>query len=86
MSDRQFVLGSPEWLRLLAIVAIPLLWMMRQSLAALSSTQRWFAVGLRILIVTLVAFALAEPHWQELVERVGAVFVIDHSGSTSPQV
>ena len=62
MSDRQFVLGSPEWLRLLAIVAIPLLWMMRQSLAALSSTQRWFAVGLQILIVTLVAFALPEPH------------------------
>lgn len=86
MRDWQLLVESPAWLLLLIVSVVPLVWMMRCSLAALSGWQRWLAAALRLVIVALVVMALAEPHWNEVVDRVSVVFLIDQSGSVSPQV
>jgi uncharacterized membrane protein len=69
---------EPAWLLLL--VAVPwLIWFSYRRLAALGTTRRWLAIGVRSLIVVLVVFALAEMHARRSEDRLTVLFLWDRS-------
>ncbi len=75
-------LETPEWLLLLPVVltavGIPLL---VRSLAGLSGTRRWMALTLRALVMALLVFCLARPHWTRHSDGVAVVYLLDRSDS-----
>lgn len=72
--------ASPEFL--LGLLLLPIVVLLgRRSLAGLDRFRRRMALGLRLTLVTLLVFALAEIEWRDLTQRVEVVYVVDHSRS-----
>ncbi len=73
----------PAWLSLL--VAIPLIWWLSyRSLSGLGRWRRWFALGLRSLIIVLLILALAELQVVRSSQRAAVIYVLDQSLSVPP--
>jgi len=75
-----FYLGQPWWL-LASLVIVPMIWLARRNLAALGRGRRGAAVGLRVLIVLLLAILLAKPMLVQKSRRATVIAVLDRSQS-----
>jgi hypothetical protein len=69
---------SPWWLLLLVFVPV-VFHLSYRSLAGLGPIRRWVAIGLRCLLVTSLAFALAEMRLRQPSESLTVLFVVDRS-------
>jgi uncharacterized membrane protein len=70
--------ASPRYLLLL--LAIPIaLWIGRRTLAGLDPFRRRAAVTLRVLGIVLLALALAELQWKDVLDEMQVIFVVDQS-------
>jgi Ca-activated chloride channel homolog len=85
MHDSVLLGGGYELLepRLLLFLAVaPLLvWIAGRSLADLPPAQRWLGMGLRLLVVAVLALALARPVRTSESAQVSTVFLVDVSES-----
>jgi Mg-chelatase subunit ChlD len=80
MADWSLDFDAPQYLWLLAL--LPQFWLVsRRSLHALGPGRRRTALGLRMLVATLLVLALAEPNWLKLAHRLSVLFVVDGSSS-----
>lgn len=75
-------LGNPWWLLLLGLVPL-LLWAARGRLLHLSPLRRRVIIGLRLLLLTLLALALADLHAVRESDRLSVLFLLDQSDSMS---
>ncbi len=67
---------------LFLLLLLPVFWMMAlNSLAGLGKVRRWFALGLRVLIVALLIFACSQIQWRSPAENVAVYFLLDWSDS-----
>ncbi|MCS7310055.1 MAG: VWA domain-containing protein [Armatimonadetes bacterium] len=73
------------WMLLLLAVLPAFWWVHRHSLAALPRWQSRAALWLRLLLVTLVVFALAGVRWVRTSHAQAVFFVVDGSASVEPQ-
>ncbi|MDW8290738.1 MAG: VWA domain-containing protein [Armatimonadota bacterium] len=73
------------WMLLLLAVLPAFWWVHRHSLAALPRWQSRAALWLRLLLVTLVIFALAGVRWVRTSHAQAVFFVVDGSASVEPQ-
>jgi uncharacterized membrane protein len=85
----QFLLGleplQPWWL--LVLLSVPLVvWLSFRSLAGLGPVRRWLAIGLRCLLITLLALALAETHARHRHEGLTVLFLWDRSFSMPREI
>lgn len=70
--------ASPKFLLLL--LAIPLaVWIGRRTLAGLDPFRRRAAMTLRILGIVLLALALAELQWKDVLDEMQVIFLVDRS-------
>ncbi|MEL6394986.1 MAG: VWA domain-containing protein [Planctomycetota bacterium] len=74
-------LARPEWLLLIPTVGLLVIWIARKNLSGLMGWSRRAAVLVRLLVVALIAFALAEPSRRDVSDRVAVVAVVDASRS-----
>jgi Ca-activated chloride channel family protein len=72
---------SPIFLFLLVILLPLALWIAGRNLSGLSSTSRKVAVGVRLLLITMVVLVLAEPHTRRTSKDVGVTAIVDASRS-----
>lgn len=72
--------ASP-WLLLWATLLPVFWWVGRQSLSALGTWRRWFALSLRMLVAGILILALAEPSALQHVRRLAVLFLFDRSAS-----
>ncbi len=77
-------LDRPLWL-----LALPVLWgalwaLTRHSRAGLPPAAQSLALGLRALVVFLLVFALAGPHWVKRSNTLTTLFLLDVSRSVRP--
>ena len=71
---------------LLLLAVLPVFWWIHQhSLAALPRWQKRASLWLRLLLVTLVVFALAGIRWVRTTTAQAVFFVVDGSASVEPQ-
>lgn len=85
MSFLENYFASPIHL-LLLVVALPLVfYLARNSLAGLSAPRRWTSIVLRVLIVVLLVFALAEFRLLWKNDRLAVMFLLDRSASVPPE-
>jgi Mg-chelatase subunit ChlD/uncharacterized membrane protein len=70
--------AQPWWLLLLLLVPL-VFWYSFRSLAGLGPVRRWVALGLRCLLITLVALALAELRIKHQNDTVTVLFLVDRS-------
>ncbi len=75
---------EPWWLLLLLLVPA-LLWWSWRTLAGLGATRRLLALGLRSLIVVLLALALSETHARQPDRNTTVLFLWDRSLSIPPE-
>ena len=75
---------EPWWLVLLLLIPW-LIWYSWRRLAALGPGRRVLAIALRCLLLTLLAFALAEMHARHTENRLTVLFVWDRSLSVPPE-
>lgn len=73
--------AEPAWLLLAPLFWALVLWLGRRSIAGLGRATGHVAVALRLLVLTGVAAALAEPSWRQPGEGVAAIAVVDVSAS-----
>lgn len=71
----------PVWLLLIPTLGLACWWLSRRSLSGLGRGSRWVALGARVLAVTMLAGAMAEPQLRKESESVGVTFVVDVSRS-----
>ncbi len=80
MSGLPIAFGSPWWLLLL--LGIPVIFVLtHRSLSGLPRGRRYFAIGLRTLVLLLVVSALAEMRFLKDNDRLAVIFVADLSES-----
>jgi uncharacterized membrane protein len=72
---------SPVWLILAPACGLLAVLMGVRSLAGLGPVTRWVALGVRLLVITLVAGAMAEPQWRREAKDVAVTVVMDTSES-----
>jgi uncharacterized membrane protein len=72
------------WLLLLLLIPL-LLWWSFRSLAGLGPTRRIMALGLRSLLVLLLALALSETHARQVDRNLTVLFLWDRSLSIPPE-
>lgn len=72
---------SPVFLILLPILIALAIWIARRNLSGLSSTSRKVAVGIRLVLITLLVLVLAEPHTRKTSKDVSVTAVLDASRS-----
>ncbi len=70
--------AQPWWLLLLLLVPL-VFWFSYRSLAGLGPVRRWVALGLRCLLIALVALALAELRIKHKNDTVTVLFLVDRS-------
>jgi len=75
---------EPWWLVLLLLIPW-LVWYSWRRLAALGPGRRVLAIALRCLLITLLAFALAEMHARHTEQRLTVLFLWDRSLSVPPE-
>ena len=80
MNSLPFDFGAPWYLLLLLVLPV-VIWWSRSSLAGLSATRRYTAVGLRLFVLLLLILALAETRFLKRNDRLALLFVIDRSES-----
>lgn len=73
------------WMLLLLAMLPAFWWVHRHSLAALPSWQKRASLGLRLLLVALIIFALAGVRWVRTTTAQAVFFVVDGSASVEPQ-
>jgi len=76
---------EPYWLVLLIFIPVIVLLSIR-SLAGLGPLRKWFAIGLRCLLVLLLTLALAEPHARQPNTNLTVLFLWDRSLSIPPEM
>src|SRR5271155_4421046 len=70
--------ASPRFL--LIFLAVPLaVWIGKRTLAGLDPFRRRAAMTLRILGIVLLALALAELQWKDVLDEMQVIFVVDQS-------
>jgi uncharacterized membrane protein len=69
---------QPWWLLLLLLIPV-LVYYSYRSLAGLGPIRRWIALGLRSLLILLLALALAEIRLRHSDENVTVLFLVDRS-------
>lgn len=74
---------SVEWLALVPILGALTVWIGRRSLSGLGSVTRWVALAVRLLVITLISAALAEPQWRDQSKAVAVTAILDVSQSVS---
>ncbi len=72
---------SPLWLLLAPLLWVVAWWLARGSLAGLGPVTRRFAIGLRAMVILLLAVALAEPVWRDTSDDVAVSVIVDASRS-----
>ncbi len=72
---------SPIFLILLPILLTLAVWIARRNLSGLSSMSRKVAIGIRLLLITLLVLVLAEPHTRKTSKDVSVTAVLDASRS-----
>lgn len=71
----------PGWLLLIPVLGALTAWWGRRSLAGLGPVTRWTALVTRLLVITLLAGAVAEPEWRKVSKDVAVTVVMDASQS-----
>lgn len=77
---------APIWLLLIPILSALSVLMARRSLSGLGSVTRWVALGVRIIVICLLAGSMAEPQWRRESKDVAVTVVVDASESIPTQV
>ena len=77
---------SPVWLLLIPVLVALSLWIARRSLAGLGRSTRIVALVIRVLVITLLAGAMAEPQLRKESKDVAVNAVIDASRSVPTQL
>ncbi|MBX7103726.1 MAG: VWA domain-containing protein [Gemmataceae bacterium] len=80
-----FEVISPFWLAALATIPV-VIWLSRKSLAGLGPVRRWVVVGLRCLVIALLALALAEVRLKKPGENTTVLFLVDRSLSVPSDI
>ncbi len=71
---------SPGWLLLL--LGLPLLWWFSfRSISGLGPIRRWFVLGLRTAVLTLIVLSLAEIRLVRTSEKLTVIYLLDESVS-----
>jgi Mg-chelatase subunit ChlD len=76
-----FAFTDPEWLWALVPAGVWCGWLAWRSDAATTGWRRWLALGLRLVVVSLVVGALAGLQWREPKEGTSVMFLVDRSDS-----
>ena len=76
-----FQFSSPMWLWALVAVVPWVVWLTIKSDAPMDAWRKWVAMGLRMIIVLAVVFALAGLQWKKKVEGMNVFFLMDRSES-----
>ncbi|MCC6677838.1 MAG: hypothetical protein IT436_11890 [Phycisphaerales bacterium] len=71
----------PGWLLLIPVLGGLSAWWGRKSLAGLGPVTRWTALAVRLLVITALAAAVAEPEWRKVSKDVAVTVVMDASQS-----
>lgn len=71
----------PIWLWLIPLAGGLALWIGRRSLAGLGRITHWVALGVRLLVILLIACAMAEPQWRVQGKDVSVTVIVDASES-----
>ena len=69
---------QPWWLLILLVIPI-IIWLSFRSLASLGPVRRWVAVGLRCVLIALLALALAETEARRPNDSLTVLFLWDRS-------
>lgn len=77
---------TPVWLLLIPLLGGLTVWLSRRSIAGLGSTTRITAIAVRLLVITLLAGAMAEPQLRDVSEDVAVSAVIDASRSVPDEL
>lgn len=72
---------TPAYLAGIVILAAVAVWMARGSMAGLGAVTRWLALGLRLVVITALLGALAEPSLRRESRDVAVIAVLDASQS-----
>ncbi|MBS0198556.1 MAG: VWA domain-containing protein [Planctomycetes bacterium] len=72
---------APIWLVLIPVLGALCVLMASRSLSGLGSVTRWVALGIRLLVITLIVAAIAEPQWRRESKDVAVTVVLDASQS-----
>src|ERR1700690_262362 len=69
---------EPWWLLLLLLLPL-IVWLSFRRMSGLGPVGRWVAIGLRCLVITFLALALAETHARKHDENLTVLFAWDRS-------
>ena len=72
---------APIWLFLIPLLGVVALLMGARSLSGLGPVTKWVAMGARLLVISVLAAALAEPQWRRESKDVSVMVVVDASES-----
>ncbi len=76
----------PVWLVLIPILGVITVVIATVNLSGLGAATRWTALAVRLLVVTLLAGALAEPQWRKEAKKVAVTVVLDSSQSVPAEM
>lgn len=71
----------PYWLILLPFAVAWVLWLTFKSDVHIARWRRWMAMSIRLVVVTLLVFALSGLQWLKAIEGMNVFYVIDKSDS-----
>ena len=74
------VFNSP-WYLLLLLLAIPIWYVSRESLSSMGTWRRYFALGIRLLVLGLIVAALADMQFLRTNDRMTVIYLLDQSES-----
>lgn len=69
------------WALLILLLALPFAWMAYRSAAVLGPGKAWGGLALRVIVLLLLTFALAQPSWVRESDAMSVVVVADTSDS-----
>lgn len=72
--------GNP-WMLLLILLIPFFVWVSWGRLSHLSLLRRWTAIGLRLILLGLLALALADARWARSTDSLSVIFLLDQSDS-----
>ena len=72
---------APIWLLLIPILGTGTVLLGSRSMSGLGPATRRTALGVRLVVIALLAGAMAEPQWREQAEAVSVTVVADESRS-----
>ncbi len=77
---------APVWLLLIPVLGGLTLWISRKSIAGLGNASRLTAIGVRLVVLSILAGAMAEPQLRKVSEDVAVSAVIDASRSVPDEL